>query len=75
MTSRYRVEIEQEEDGRFLAEVVDLPGVLAYAESAEVAPADAEQGRAALACSRAPGDQPSPRSRSAASSATNPSTR
>jgi predicted RNase H-like HicB family nuclease len=37
MTSRYRVEIEQEEDGRFLAEVVDLPGVLAYAESAEVA--------------------------------------
>lgn len=35
MTSRYRVEIEQEEDGRYLAEVVDLPGVLAYAESAE----------------------------------------
>jgi predicted RNase H-like HicB family nuclease len=35
MTSRYRVEIEQEEDGRFLAEVVDLPGVLAYGESAE----------------------------------------
>jgi predicted RNase H-like HicB family nuclease len=37
MTSRYRVEIEQEEDGRFLAEVVDLPGVLAYGESAELA--------------------------------------
>ena len=25
-----RVEIEQEEDGRWIAEVVDLPGVLAY---------------------------------------------
>jgi predicted RNase H-like HicB family nuclease len=37
MPQRYRVEIEREEDGRFLAEVVDLPGVLAYGESAEVA--------------------------------------
>jgi len=34
---RYRVEIEQADDGRFLAEVVELPGVLAYGESAEVA--------------------------------------
>jgi predicted RNase H-like HicB family nuclease len=33
----YRVDIEQEEDGRFLAEVVDLPGVLAYGETAELA--------------------------------------
>jgi len=39
---RYRVEIEQEEDGRFLAEVVDLPGVLAYGESAEAALAHAQ---------------------------------
>jgi predicted RNase H-like HicB family nuclease len=37
MTMSYRVEIEQEDDGRFLAEVVDLPGVLVYGESAEVA--------------------------------------
>lgn len=37
MTSRYRVEIEREEDGRFLAEVVDLPGVLAYGATAELA--------------------------------------
>jgi predicted RNase H-like HicB family nuclease len=37
MPQRFRVEIEREEDGRFLAEVVDLPGVLAYGESAEVA--------------------------------------
>jgi predicted RNase H-like HicB family nuclease len=35
MTTSYRVEIEQEEDGRFLAEVLELPGVLAYGESAE----------------------------------------
>jgi predicted RNase H-like HicB family nuclease len=42
MTRRYRVEIEQEEDGRFLAEVVDLPGVLAYGDSAEAALAHAQ---------------------------------
>lgn len=33
----YRIEIEQEEDGRFLAEVVDLPGVIAYGASADEA--------------------------------------
>jgi predicted RNase H-like HicB family nuclease len=37
MPQRYRVEIEQEENGRFLAEVVDLPGVMAYGETAETA--------------------------------------
>ena len=42
MPQRYRVEIEQEEDGRFLAEVLELPGVLAYGESAEVALAHAQ---------------------------------
>jgi predicted RNase H-like HicB family nuclease len=34
MPVSYRVEIEQEEDGRWIAEVVDLPGVLAYGRSA-----------------------------------------
>jgi predicted RNase H-like HicB family nuclease len=29
------VEIEQEEDGRWIAEVVDLPGVLVYAQTIE----------------------------------------
>ena len=29
----FKVEIEQEDDGRWLAEVVELPGVLAYGES------------------------------------------
>ena len=27
---RFKVEFEQEEDGRWIAEVTDLPGVLAY---------------------------------------------
>lgn len=35
MTTSYRVEIEQEDDGRWLAEVRELPGVLAYGTSAE----------------------------------------
>jgi predicted RNase H-like HicB family nuclease len=35
VTMHYRVEIEQEEDGRFLAEVVDLAGAMAYGDSAE----------------------------------------
>ncbi|MEE8109731.1 MAG: type II toxin-antitoxin system HicB family antitoxin, partial [bacterium] len=29
----FGVEIEQEEDGRWIAEVVDLPGVLAYGQT------------------------------------------
>jgi predicted RNase H-like HicB family nuclease len=33
----FKVEIEQEEDGRWLAEVVELPGVLAYGGSQEAA--------------------------------------
>lgn len=31
------VEVEREEDGRWLAEVVQLPGVLAYGENQEAA--------------------------------------
>ena len=37
MTMSHRIEIEQEDDGRFLAEMLDLPGVLAYGETAELA--------------------------------------
>ena len=33
----FRVEIEREDDGRWLAEVVELPGVLAYGDSQETA--------------------------------------
>ncbi len=33
----YSVEVERESDGRWIAEVVDLPGVLAYGQSREEA--------------------------------------
>lgn len=36
------VEIEQEEDGRWIAEVVDLPGVLVYAQTVEDATAQVQ---------------------------------
>jgi predicted RNase H-like HicB family nuclease len=36
---QFRVEIEREEDGRWLAEVPELPGVLAYGASASEAQA------------------------------------
>jgi len=35
----FLVELEQEEDGRWIAEVVDLPGVLAYGQTPEQAKA------------------------------------
>lgn len=33
----FKIEIEQEEDGRWIAEVMDLPGVLAYGKTPEEA--------------------------------------
>ncbi len=33
----FKVEIEREDDGRWIAEVLDLPGVMAYGGSAEEA--------------------------------------
>jgi len=33
----YTIEIEQEEDGRIIAEVIELPGVLAYGNTKEEA--------------------------------------
>ena len=35
MQVSYRIEMEREADGRFLAEVRELPGVMAYGETAE----------------------------------------
>ena len=32
-----RIEVEQEDDGRWLAEVIDLPGVMAYGGSRQEA--------------------------------------
>jgi predicted RNase H-like HicB family nuclease len=37
-----RIEVEQEDDGRWLADVVDLPGVMSYGETRERAVAKAE---------------------------------
>lgn len=33
----FEVEVEQEEDGRWLAEVLELPGVLAYGQNQDAA--------------------------------------
>ena len=49
MTISYRVEIEQEDDGRFLAEVVDLPGVLASGETRRAGPGSRRR-RSRCAC-------------------------
>lgn len=38
----YTVECERETDGRWIAEVVDLPGVLAYGDTADAAAAKAQ---------------------------------
>jgi len=37
MPVRFRIELEQETDGRWIAEVVELPGVLAYGASQDEA--------------------------------------
>ena len=34
---RFRIETELEEDGRWIADVIDLPGAMAYGASAEEA--------------------------------------
>ncbi|MBM4124430.1 MAG: type II toxin-antitoxin system HicB family antitoxin [Nitrospira sp.] len=33
--TKFQIELEQEEDGRWIAEVSDLPGVLAYGSTRE----------------------------------------
>ena len=38
----FKIELEQEEDGRWIAEVVDLPGVVVYGKTPEEAPAKAQ---------------------------------
>jgi predicted RNase H-like HicB family nuclease len=39
---QFTLEVEREDDGRWLAEVVQLPGALAYGASADEAMAEAE---------------------------------
>lgn len=38
----FTIEYEQEEDGRWLAEVTELPGVMAYGQTSEEATAKAQ---------------------------------
>jgi predicted RNase H-like HicB family nuclease len=38
----FTIEYEQEDDGRWLAEVLELPGVLAYGQSSDEAIAKAQ---------------------------------
>jgi predicted RNase H-like HicB family nuclease len=38
---RFSIETEREEDGRWIAEITDIPGVLAYGETEEQARANA----------------------------------
>lgn len=39
---KFKVEVEREEDGRWIAEVNELPGVLVYGDSVEQAQAKAQ---------------------------------
>lgn len=39
---RFNIEYEQEEDGRWIAEVVELPGVMVYGNTQQEAAAKAE---------------------------------
>ncbi len=38
----FKIEIEQEEDGRWVAEVVELPGVMVYGKTSDEAKAKAQ---------------------------------
>ena len=38
----FTVEVDQEEDGRWIADVIDLPGVLAYGQTEEEAKAEVQ---------------------------------
>ncbi|OGI60505.1 hypothetical protein A2641_03150 [Candidatus Nomurabacteria bacterium RIFCSPHIGHO2_01_FULL_37_25] len=39
---KYTIETEQETDGRWIAEVIEIPGVLAYGDTQEQAQANVE---------------------------------
>lgn len=39
---KFTIEVEQEVDGRWIAEVVDIPGVMVYGETPEIAIARAK---------------------------------
>jgi len=39
---RFQIELEQEADGRWIAEVIELPGVMAYGATSEQAQANVQ---------------------------------
>jgi len=41
-TMRFEVEFDREDDGRWIAEIVNLPGAMAYGETREIALAAVE---------------------------------
>lgn len=43
MTMTFKVEHEREDDGRWLAEIVELPGVMAYGDNVDEAIVNAEE--------------------------------
>jgi predicted RNase H-like HicB family nuclease len=43
MAMEFEIDFDREEDGRWIAEVVDLPGVLAYGTTHEEAQAKAQR--------------------------------
>jgi predicted RNase H-like HicB family nuclease len=54
------LEIEQEEDGRWIAEVPDLPGVVAYGASRDQAIANAEALALRVLAERLENGEPTP---------------
>ena len=57
---KLKVEIEQEEDGRFIAEIPALPGVMAYGKSREEARAKVEALALRTLADRVEHDEPTP---------------
>jgi predicted RNase H-like HicB family nuclease len=57
---RFHVEIDREDDGRWIAEIPDLPGVMAYGETREQAVAKAEALALRVMADRVEGDEQLP---------------
>ncbi len=61
---KFTVEIEQETDGRWIAEIIDIPGVMVYGETPEAAVAKAKALALRVLADRIEsGEQPGPLNR------------
>ncbi len=54
MTTEFEIDFEQEEDGRWIAEIERLPGVLAYGKSREEAGMKADALAREVVCEQIP---------------------